>query len=268
MKKIMLFLFLGILIHVNAQLQPVLKNRRGIAILPQRGDYCLGFSANPFLEYFGNMFNNSNTNTAPKALSSSQMVFAKYMKTSQVAYRAAFSFAINNQTTTTMVRDMSPGAPINSQVSDLLKQRNTRLGLSIGIEKRRGETRLQGYYGAEFALNYNSGNNVKMEYGNKLENFDTGTIRTVSQKGSSNFMIGIRGFAGIEYFIAPRISLGGEIVYGPMFTFNGAVVSTTEQFDFNNGQVVEEKRDLSPKNKSFTLDTNNAGGFLKLLFYF
>ena len=48
---------LALISIVFAFAQPVLKNKRVIAILPQQGDYAIGFGANPFLNYFGNFFN-------------------------------------------------------------------------------------------------------------------------------------------------------------------------------------------------------------------
>jgi hypothetical protein len=270
MKKLLTLFFASSLLSVSAQLQPVLKNKRGINILPQKGDYCIGFSANPFLTYFGNMFNNSTSNNSPAATFAApgQMLFGKYMKDEQLAYRASFRFGINNNTLSYNVVDISPGAAVNAQVTDLQKMRNTILGIALGFERRKGNTRLQGFYGAEFFMNYNSGTNTKYEYGNKIEYFDTGVMRTTKIRSSSVFSLGIRGFAGIEYFIAPRISFGAELGYGPSFFFRSASESTYEQYDFNKSEIIEEKTALSPKNKGFTLDTDNYNGILKLLFYF
>ena len=270
MKNILLILFTGSILSVSAQLQPVLKNKRGINILPERGDYCIGFGANPLLDYIGNMFNNSSNNNSPGAsfAAPNQMLFGKYMKSANIAYRASFRFAIINNTTMVNVADMRPDAPVNSQVIDEQKQRSTILGLAVGIEKRKGSTRLQGFYGADFTLGYNSGSNTKFEYGNKLEHLDTGIIRVTKIRASSMFTIGVRGFAGVEYFVAPRISVGGELGYGPSVYVRSAAESTTERHDFSTAQTVEEKSALSPKAKGFTLDTDNYNGILKLLFYF
>ncbi len=270
MKKMLILLFMGTVFTVSAQLQPVLKNKRGINILPQKGDYCIGFSANPFLEYFGNMFNNNAGNNAPVATfaAPNQMIFVKFMKTSEIAYRGSFRFGIINNTLSFNVKDISPGAPVNALVADLQKQRTTILGLAFGIEKRRGNTRLQGFYGADVFINYNTGAGIKYEYGNKLENYDTGTMRVTRFRASSVFSIGVRGFAGIEYFVAPRISLGAELGYGPSFFVRSASETTVEQYDFSTAETKEEKTASSPKTKGFTLDTDNANGILKLLFYF
>jgi hypothetical protein len=268
MKKILFLLFSCSVLAVQAQLQPVLKNRRGISILPQRGDYCIGFSANPFLGYLGNMFNNSTQNNSPNIIASNQMFFAKYMKTSTMAYRASFNISVNNRSEFTNVKDISPGAPVNSTVTDVWKQRQTRFGITLGIEKRKGETRLQGYYGGELMINYNSGPIVKYEYGNKLENYDTGTIFTSMLRGSSVFSFGVAGFAGVEYFVAPRISLGGEINYGPSFNFGSASEQTTTMYDFNQSAATDEKTTLAPRSRGFSLNTNNAAGVVKVLFYF
>jgi len=270
MKKILTLIFLSSLIAASAQLQPVLKNKRGIQILPQKGDFCLGLSANPYLEYLGNLFNNTANNNSPNTnfALSNQRLFVKYMKTNDMAYRAGFRVGVINNSQTFDALDISPGAPVNSMVVDVWKQRATILGLSFGIEKRRGHTRLQGFYGADVFVNYNSGTTFKYEYGNKLENYDTGTVLTTKNKGAGSFSFGVRAFAGVEYFVAPGISLGAELGYGPSIYFNNAAERTTEQYDFNNSARREETRAISPKSKGINLDTDNANGIVKLLFYF
>lgn len=269
MKKysiIFLFLLMG---GLSAQQQPVLKNKRGILILPQKGDFCLGISANPFFTYFGNMFNNSTGNNSPAFTfaSPNQMIFFKYMKANDLAWRANFRIGINSNTLSFNVLDISPGAAANAVVSDVQKQRSSNIGLSAGIEKRKGNTRLQGFYGAEGFINFSSGKTL-FEYGNKLENLDTGSIRVKKINLSSTFSIGFRGFAGVEYFVAPNFSIGGELGYGPSFNFRSASEQSSEQYDFTNAAAVEETKQVSPKSSGFSLDTDNYNGIIKLLFYF
>lgn len=270
MKRLVVSLLFILSFTLYAQQQPVLKNRRGINILPQQGEYCLGLSTNPFFTYFGNMFNNSPSNNAPGTAfaTPNQMIFAKYMKTNELAYRASFRIGVNNNNLTYNVMDLSPGAPANAMVSDIQKQRNTVFAVSVGLEKRRGSTRLQGYYGGECFIMYNSGTNFKFNYGNKLEYLDTGSSRVTKIKSSSTFSVGIRAFVGVEYFIAPKISLGAELGYGPSFNFRSSSQQTTEQYDFSTGTAVTTDAALSPKSTGFSLDTDNYNGIIKLLFYF
>lgn len=269
MKRISIILVLLTSLSLQAQQQPVLKNKRGILILPQRGDFCIGASSNPFFQYFGNMFNGTSGNNAPvfTFMNPSNMIFVKYMKANDYAYRAGFRFGINNSSQSFNVKDMSPGADQNATLVDVYKTRSTNLGISGGIEKRRGSTRLQGIYGVEGFINFNSSNEV-FEFGNKLENLDTGIIRVKKNDNSSVFTIGFRGFAGVEYFLAPNFSIGGELGFGPSVYFRSSYEQITEQYDFTTSSTIETTKQVSPKSRGFRLDTDNYNGIIKLLFYF
>ena len=81
-----------------------------------------------------------------------------------------------------------------------------------GKEWRKGTTRLQGYYGVD------------------------GLVGLVSPaKKQFGFGIGAQGFAGVEYFIFPKVALGAQYTYGAglMFTNNGN--TETNKFSFNIG---------------------------------
>lgn len=256
--------------NLFSQLQPVLKNKRGIAILPQQGDFAIGFGANPFLGYFGNFFNGNNNNGSPSPTfaTQNQSLFFKYMKTSQLAYRGYFRVGINSNTLNVNVADKTPGAASGSIVKDVQKTKNNIIGIGFGIEKRRGTTRVQGYYGGEVYLNYNSGFDTKLKYGNAIENEDSGVIRNTIINAASTLTIGVRGFAGVEYFIAPRVSLGGELGYGPSVNVRSANEITSESYDKPSATLNTTKVSTSSRSTGFTLDTDNYFGIIKLLFYF
>lgn len=271
MRKILVITIFMLGLSLQAQLNPVLKNKRGIAILPQQKDWCIGFGANPFFTYFGNMFNGSTGNNSPSATyaAANKMIFAKYMKTNDLAYRVSFRFGLTNDVLSFNVKDMTPGAASDAVVTDKQKRNSSFVGLGFGFEKRKGfATRIQGFYGLEGLITYSSGDNITYDYGNKLENLDTGLIRVKKLKASSLFSIGCRAFAGVEYFIAPKFSVGAELGYGPSIGFRSTAEQTTEQYDFPNATTRSEIKVLSPKSKTFTLDTDNYNGIIKLLFYF
>ncbi|MCC6817419.1 MAG: hypothetical protein IT245_00810 [Bacteroidia bacterium] len=271
MRKLIVIAAIFTGLTLQAQMTPVLKNRRGLAILPEQKDFCLGLGANPFFNYFGNMFNGSVVNSSPIATfaNNNGMIFGKYMKTSAMAYRGGFRLGLNRDVTSVVVKDMTPGAPVDGVVSDLQKRSSVFIGLSFGIEKRKGNaSRIQGFYGYEGIITYNSGSNTKYEYGNQLENLDTGLIRVKKLKSSSLFSIGLRGFAGVEYFIAPKFSIGAELGYGPNIGFRSTAEQITEQRDFSGATNITETQVLSPKSTIFSIDTDNYNGIIKLLFYF
>lgn len=271
MRKL-LFITIAVCSAVNAfgQSQPVLTNKKGLAILPEKGDFALGFGANSFFTYFGNMFNGSTNNTSPGTAfaTPNQSIFGKYMKSDNMAYRVYFRFGVVNNTNSTNVPDKSPGAATGSTVTDVQKTKNNNTGLGFGIEKRRGNTRLQGFYGGEVFLNSSSGFDTRTTYGNAIENEDTGVVRTTIINSGSAFSIGVRAFAGIEFFIAPKISIGGEFGYGPAFIFRGPNEVTLESYDKTTSTLNTTKVSTSPKSRGFSMDTDNYNGIIKLLFYF
>jgi hypothetical protein len=269
MKKYLIIILTICSLPAFAEQQPVLKNKRGIMILPQRGNYCIGISANPFFTYFGNMFNNSTSTNSPTFTfaNSDQTIFGKYMKTNNMAYRANFRIGFANTSYSYNVLDLSPGAAQNAMVSDVFNRSNSNIGLAFGIEKRKGNTRLQGIYGVEGFISLSSAKE-KYQYGNKLENLDTGFRRLTEFNLSTSFSIGFRGFAGVEYFLAPNFSIAGELGYGPNFTINSAPKQTIEQYDFAGGTATIETKEVNPKTTNISLDTDNSKGIIKLLFYF
>lgn len=269
MKRILLILVASSMFAVYAQQQPVLKNRRGIPILPDKGDFALGISAGPFFVFAGNMFNNSTANSAPAFTFAgpNNILFGKYMTDKDRAYRASFRIGMNSSSQSFDVPDMSPGTPINAVVTDIYKQRSSNIGLSFGIERRKGATRLQGIYGWEGMLQF-SRSKQSWEYGNKLEHLDTGSYRVQKIDGVASLSIGLRVFAGVEYFLAPNFSVGGELGFGPSLDIRSSSTQVLERYDFANNVVAEEKRMLAPKTTGFSLDTDNYGGRIRLLFYF
>ncbi|NQW41890.1 MAG: hypothetical protein HQ463_00460 [Bacteroidetes bacterium] len=272
MKKLILIAsFIFIAFEATSQSsQQILKNRRGIAILPQIGEYAIGFGANPVFNYFGNMFNGSGNNSSPSPTfaTPNQNLFFKYMKSNNTAYRVYFRLGLNSNTIKSNVVDKTSGALVNSTVVDVQKTKNNTIGLGFGIEKRKGATRLQGIYGCEAFINNTSGFDSKYTFGNKIENEDSGKVRTTLINSASNFTIGLRGFVGIEYFIAPKISIGGELGYGASFIFRSSAENTIENYDKNTTTLITKKTTVNPKSNSISLDTDNYNGIIKVLFYF
>lgn len=266
-KYILTFLVLSVA-GLYAQQTPVLKSKRGINILPQQGEYCLGFGANPLLDYFGNMFNNSSINNGNLLgfPSSNANVFGKYMKTNNYAYRATIRLGFSTVNTTFAVADMSPGAVVGAKVNDVQKTTTNNFGLGFGFEKRKGNTRIQGYYGLEGLLSF-IGQSTKNTYGNKLEYFDTGVQRQTKLNNGNTFSIQARAFAGVEYFIAPKVSLGAEFGFGPALRMRSFNTYAYELYNFNTNTIQSFEINGS-KSTTFSIDNDNYNGILKLLFYF
>ena len=80
----------------------VLMSKKGVPILPEAGEYALGISANPFLEYFGNFLNGTNGNNSPvfdfagNPLGTPFALYGKKMLDANTALRARFALNTDN----------------------------------------------------------------------------------------------------------------------------------------------------------------------------
>jgi hypothetical protein len=310
MKKSVLGLALAF--GVSSAFAQDLTSKKGEPILPEAGDWAISVDATPFLNYAGNFFGKSSNNVAPtfNFLGSNSVIMGKYFKDEKTAYRGGLNIGFGTQSVSNVVnQDHSPSpAPGTDapKVTDKQTIGNHGIGLTAGIEKRKGKTRLQGYYGAEVFL-YLGGSTTKNTYGNAFSDttsmgatsttqFATGlqgtpgsqyagaatSSRVTQIKNGANFQFGVRGFIGVEYFILPKMSLGGEFGWGIGIQTWGAGKTTTETA-YNNTKAsnaaIEQLTYSSVSNtpakaSQFTVGTDNKNsafgptGSLRLNFYF
>ncbi len=297
-----------------------LTSKKGEQYLPEAKDWCVGIDANPFLNYAGNFFGKTSPNAAPtfSFLNSNQAVVGKYFVDAETAYRSSLRIGYGSNTQRQMVTDrfaagIPTGVPnnyptLNAQKENSWKHSSSTVGLSVGLEKRRGKTRLQGYYGGEIGF-YISSSKDKFTYGNKLNPFNsvstntanpvvtvtnadnfsganniitvntagTPTGRITERKNGSTFSFGLRGFIGVEYFILPKISLGGEFGWALGLSTQGKSTSKVESIGNTggtSGDTIGTTTIESAKNGSFKIDTDNLNsvfgpsGSIRLNFHF
>ncbi len=272
------------------------KSVHGHEVLPQKGDWGLGVSATGFLGYFGNLMNGNNAaptfNNAngPSAFSIGNLggmaVMGKYMRTSTLAYRVRFQANFGSVTNRNFVAKSLPTPdPLNPiLVEDSRTTSSHVVLLSAGFEKRRGAGRLQGFYGAEAIVGtaggkavYSYGNGFSIDYPAPVTttNFDNGNSSAVSTRTKENFsgttmLFGARGFAGVEYFFAPRMSLGGEVGYTLGFSTNSKGYNTTEQWNSGGSTTATVTTDKYPNSglRSFGAGLDNVNAGINLHFYF
>jgi len=267
-----------------------LTSKKGEPFLPEAGEYAISIDANPFLNYVGNFFGKTNNNTAPtfNFLNNNFVITGKKFKDATNAYRASVRLGFDNTSTKAQTADRASTATVTyptlpGMVENKHAKSNTNIGISVGIEKRRGKTRLQGVYGAEAGIFYGSTKD-KYTYGNALAasgatpvgvsaagdgmngnvNITTDTYgnaaRVTVKKGGASFSIGVRGFVGAEYFVAPKISIGGEFGWGIGFGMTGKSKTTTESIGGATPAVGEQTIEGS-KSSTFMLDTDNKNSF-------
>lgn len=267
----------------------------GRQILPEEGDWSIAIDANPFLNYLGNFIGGVDANSAPSwnYLTSGQTITGKYMVSEEMAYRGTLRLGFTSAGNVVLVAEEGATAPtypeVPSLVENKMKMSSTNIALAGGIEWRKGEGRLQGIYGGEVGIGLSSAK-TSYEYGNEIDpavgvntsrdDFGTGNItsdtyfnnaRVLETSSGASFGIGVRGFVGAEYFVLPKVSLGGEFGWGIVFSTSGSSKVTLESTD---GSIVGEQELEGSKSSSFGVDTDNVNtlfgpaGALRVAFYF
>jgi hypothetical protein len=272
----------------------VLTSKKGIPILPAAGDFCLGISATPILDFAGNLIkiNSNNAFSSDAAWSfpgQDQAIYAKYFLEDNIAIRARLrinnsskkeiAYSIKNQ-----LSEMNPYL----FVEDSWIHKSSNIMLSGGLEKRRGYGRLQGFYGAELTLALTGASSDIYSYGNAIDaNFHTpdrtnfnnnvqgsSYVKERKTKAIAGFGIGV--FAGAEYFILPKISIGGEFGWSigtNLSNSNGEESLDAEYWGTPPGSSggtsgVQSVTVKYGKTSFFNIGNSQTGGNLFLLLHF
>jgi len=259
-----------------------LTNKNGEAYLPESGDYAIGIDAYPVLNYFGNALNGTSGNSPfgwNYTNTPSNMITGKMFTSETSAYRAILRIGFGSAKEGNYVTKNGTISTPPEMVMDEIKASYNFIGLGGGMEWRRGKGRLQGYYGA-MAMFVMAGGKTAYTYGNTIDatymtpvstDWTTPLVgggyasapaasRTVSSKAGSTMGFGLRGFVGAEYFILPKLSIGGEFGWGLMFSKTGEGESVTESWDGANNNVRSTTTTVAGSS-SFGFDTdNNAFG--------
>ncbi|HBX51410.1 MAG: hypothetical protein A2275_12710 [Bacteroidetes bacterium RIFOXYA12_FULL_35_11] len=289
MKKVSLILAIvfGLFNIAEAQTETVpasgsgdcLTSKKGCKILPESGDYAFGIDATPIFNLIGNLtkINSGTTFTDPSSfnfMDGTNSIYAKYFVDESTAYRGKIRIMVNNTKDVEFVNDVTSTSIPPLQVKDVESSFSTGIVLGGGLEKRKGKTRLQGFYGGEALLFYST-NSTKYTYGNALSPtspvrtniFDPAMDGVISDKSGKTFGIGARAFAGIEYFFTPKIALGGEFGWGINFNTTGKGVMESEEWNFTDGDVKKITTETAG-GSMLDIDTDNFGGSIYLIFHF
>jgi len=246
-----------------------LTSNKGEAYLPETGDKALGFDAVPVLNIL--KFNNNSTVSANYV--DGMSIFGKQFHDANSASRYGVAFSFGTSNSLVEVADLSSSAAPDQMVTDEMKNNNFNVMLSLGHEHRRGTGRVQGYAGLEGILSLGTSSS-KNEYGNSLLDANdadpTVTSRILEQNGSFSFGIGGRAFMGVEFFFAPKLSIGAEYGLGLMYNSVAAGDRTEERITTSNGSTTVEEVTIDPedRNRSFGLATDVNNGSVRLTFHF
>lgn len=269
---------------------PQIVSKKGEVYLPQAGDWAISLDATPWFNYIGNFFHGTGSTQSPTAsfLNSNQTIIGKYYANNNTAYRMLVRIGINSYSQNQEISSSDTGQTFPTpQVEDKRTISSHFIGLGAGIEKRKGHTRLQGYYGVE-AMFYFAGSDTTFTYGNAYNasvdanpvwydwNSNTttsGLPRPTEDGPGGTFGISLLGYAGIEYFFAPKISIGAEFTWGINFQTTGQGSVSIEELNSSTGADQTDIYKTSGSTR-FSLDNGintawgNSSGALYLTFHF
>jgi hypothetical protein len=244
-------LIVAMMIGVTASAQDM-NSKKGTPILPESGDWSIGIGANSSLNYFGNLLN-GNADNSPMSFDwtngNDNVITGKMMKDANTAYRVGLRLGFGSTTADNQEVD-ADGDGVADFDSVEIKNGGSNINLAAGIQMYRGKGRVRGFYGAEANIGLSSAKETW-----------TATDLSVEAKAGSTFNLGVRGFVGVEYFFAPKMSLSGEFGWGLGLSSTAADETTITVAGTTTTTT-------GGKTSSFGIDTDNAGAAINLNFYF
>ncbi|MEO0311051.1 MAG: hypothetical protein RIQ89_708 [Bacteroidota bacterium] len=276
MKKVILTIALAATaMFANAQ---TMTSKNGTMILPEADNWWIGVDAAPALNYFGNLLNNSSSNSVGFSYQKPLTIVGGMVVDANTSYRVQVGIGFGSSTVNALIdQDGSTSNP-PAQVTDTYKDGGSNITIGGGLQKNRGKGRLRGIYGVEAGISlgsskdtYTYGNAINSTYPNPGTTNFGGNIggigRIKESKAGSTFGFGVRGFIGAEYFFAAKMSIGGEFGWGPSLSSTGEGEVTSEGWDAQaNG--VKTLTTKTGKSSSFGLGVDNASGQIVMRFYF
>ncbi|MBI5219132.1 MAG: hypothetical protein HY958_09405 [Bacteroidia bacterium] len=250
-----------------------LTSKKGCIVLPESGDWALGINAIPFLDYAGTLFNGHISPTF-SFIDGTNAIYGKYFIDEKTAYRGKVRIGVNNTKNIEFVDIIPPTGIPPVQVQDVQNVFSTNIVLGGGIEKHKGKSRIQGFYGGEGLLIFSS-SKTAYSYGNALSPinpvqqnvFNPAMDGVITNKSGMTFGIGARAFIGVEYFFAPKVCIGGEFGWGIAFLATGKGEQAHEEWNTAGGDVWKYTTETGG-GYVLDMDTDNFNGSIYLLFHF
>ena len=188
-----------------------LVSSKGEQYLPKQGDWSIGFNVGNALTFVGQAFNGSPSNSGQNLFEGQNFVsFGEgvFSSTHSVLTFVGKKFDTDNTATRYI-------ASFNFNLSkdkDVDAVSSVGLVAGYGKEWRKGTTRLQGFYGADALVGFVS-----------------------PAKKQTGFSLGVNGFAGVEYFIFPKVALGAQYTYAVGFQYASNGNTEKNRLGFNIG---------------------------------
>lgn len=283
-------LAVAVLLGTSATFAQDLTSKKGENYLPEAGDWAISIDATPLLGYVQGIFgsNGSGSGGSWSFLNGNNVITGKYFVADDMAYRGGINIGFNSVTERAYTTELdASGAPVTpaAVVIDERKTTGSMIMLTGGMEWRKGTTRLQGFYGGELGLGFGGGSKVDYTYANAYSwNGTAGTasqthavdgstdVNNVTNKGG--IMFGLRGFIGAEYFVLPKLAIGGEFGWGLGLQTTGEGTVTTTQLNTAGTGTEQVTNETVAKGSAFGVGTDNSNPFfgpsgsLKITFHF
>lgn len=275
--------------------------------LPRKGDFGIAVSVNPFTNFIGNMFNGNLQNTFNNSFAGDPIrptgldlpanlvsVNMKYFVLDNLAVRANLGWMMTSSRQNYYAQDDAAfyNNPLSRKtVTDSYLFRNVGGSFAAAVEYRIGNRRVQGVVGLGGIYAF-SLQKEKFQYGNAMTELNQNPSCGIdpalgfavdpadrapsfsSQRYLMKFQttpthhIGPYAFIGVECFLAPYISLGGEVNISAVWSWRDANYYTSEGFNTLSGKVESWTELCSPSSSGFNFGTGNIGANITISFYF
>lgn len=245
--------------------------------LPKAGDLGLSVSANPISQII------STSYTQPLV-----SISGKYMVSDKSALFLNVGWIYNYNHYNYYADDdaalyLDPFS--RAKVIDTREDQITGLNISFGGERRIGKGKVQGVFGGGimYAFSYYD---TRYSYGNAItsinQNPSTGlNLPPTPVVPGINYLrpthifsdvpthqFGLVGYAGVEWFVAPKISVGARINLSATYFWAQGTYGDYEGYNYLTGQVEEWTELLRPSSHGFRFNRDNVGMDISFNFYF
>jgi len=257
---------------------------------PEAGDIGLGFDARPL---FGFFTSGTSTSASPNTTNSViPSIFLRYFLAEDMAVRVNVNMVQQNTIAEAQIWSGNE-ADAFERVTDTRSNSNGAFALGVGVEKRRGYKRVQGYMGADIQYERRS-DRTFYTYGNAMTDADQTPIshnwgqltntnalndangdpwtgaarRQVANYGATTAAWSLNGIIGAEYYIAPKVSIGGEFKLGYAYSKTKNDGEIQWQMRDGAGTIVENvKQNVGPTSKSYGIRPISGGSIILSMYF-
>lgn len=254
----------------GAEVDGPLLSKRGKPILPEAGDYSFSVDASPFFAYLSGLFTDNGFSAPqpgyvnPPNIGWGNTITGRYFVSEDMAYRGRLRIGYRSNMAEFHVPYGNAGE--NNEYINEQKSSATAIQLGGGVEWRKGDGQIQGYYGGELLVGFSSAKTT-FDYEEPIDSAGVFS-RPLEINNGSSFQVGPRAFAGVQYFFAPKMALGLEYGWHILYTSMGATTRTFEQLDPATGEITEDESVITGKISRFDMDTDLNNFNITLAFFF